>query len=89
MKILRLHKVVVPAALLLLATFPAFSQVQKEAVRKEKARSSLSDKVESYRKDIEEKSSNYFITNKYTATSSTTWRCHDPKIFQDPDTGIY
>ncbi len=30
-----------------------------------------------------------FAHEKYSALSQATWQCHDPRLFQDPDTGRY
>ncbi len=67
----------------------AFAQTQSESVRVEKARKSVTDLVAEYSPNVSDSVDENFISNKYLSASQTTWRCHDPKLFQDPDTGVY
>ncbi len=30
-----------------------------------------------------------FVHEKYAASSQASWNCHDPRLFQDPDSGTY
>lgn len=52
-------------------------------------RSELSDEVSEYTPVRQDPASSDFISQKYSRTSHSTWKCHDPKLFQDPVSGKY
>lgn len=52
-------------------------------------RDSLSDEVSEYTPVKQDAEGQDFISQKYSKTSQATWKCHDPKLFQDPVSGRY
>ncbi len=52
-------------------------------------RDSVGDDVAEYTPLKEDAPSEDFISRKYAGTGQATWKCHDPKLFQDPVSGRY
>lgn len=52
-------------------------------------RTGLSDKVLERKAPVSDPEDDSFFTRHYGDTTTVAWNCHDPKLFQDPDTGVY
>ncbi|MCR5762412.1 MAG: glycoside hydrolase family 43 protein [Treponema sp.] len=52
-------------------------------------RDRLTDEVSEYTPVKQDAAGQNFISQKYERTSHATWKCHDPKLFQDPVSGKY
>ena len=52
-------------------------------------RDSLSDEVSEYAPVKQDAAVSDFISQKYARTLQATWKCHDPKLFQDPESHVY
>lgn len=51
-------------------------------------RTATSNNVTAYSPNTSDPTEN-FASIKYSRSTGATWNCHDPKLFQDPDTGRY
>lgn len=52
-------------------------------------RTGLTDKTFTRKAPVSDPEDASFFAKHYTDTTTVAWNCHDPKLYQDPDTGVY